>query len=125
VAEVAGYGGFIGFVAVDAGFHFHRKKCGGGVLAPHFAVAGFTGYFRGGVICVAEKYEIREDVNRFFGRDFRVFRQVERGVARLAFLGFWEGRALRRFGSGVAGDALQFQGRVARVAELDWRAAQG
>jgi hypothetical protein len=40
-------------------------------------------------------------------------------MADLAFLGFWKRCALRRFGSRVAGDALQFQRRVLRVVKLD------
>jgi hypothetical protein len=72
----------------------------------------------GFVAGVTENDEIGEHEDRFFGCDFR--RQVEFGVAGLAFFGVRKSRSLGGFGCRVAGDALQFQGRVDRVAELDY-----
>lgn len=72
-----------------------------------------------GMLGVAEENEVRQHINRLFGRYLRIFRQIESSVADLAFLGFREGCALGGFGGRVAGDALHFQRRVARMGELD------
>lgn len=68
---------------------------------------------------VTEENEVRQHINWFFGLYLRIFRQIESGVADLAFLGFREGCALGGFGGHVAGDALHFQRRVERMAESD------
>jgi hypothetical protein len=91
VANGAGYGGSVRFMAVDARFHLYGHK---GLMA-RFAV--------GRVFGMTEKHEVRKHANGFFRHDFHIFRQMEFRVARLAFLSLWKRGAL---GDLVAGDAL-------------------
>jgi hypothetical protein len=70
------------------------------------------------VFGVTENDEVRQHVDRFFRGDF--WGQIELGVAGLALLSCGKAGALGGFGCGVAGDALQLERRVARVAELDY-----
>ena len=82
-----------------------------------------TGVATDNVLGMAEENEVRQHINRLFRRYLGIFRQIESSMANLAFLSFRERCALGDFCGRVAGDALHFQRRVARVAELDRRGA--
>jgi hypothetical protein len=76
----------------------------------------------GFVFGVTENDEVRQHIDRLFGRYYP--RQIQFVVADLAFLGIRKPSPFSGFGVWVAGDALQFQGRVAGVAELHWGSGQ-
>jgi hypothetical protein len=100
-------------VAVHASFHFHDQKRLVRVLAMARGAPGF-------MFGMAEENKVRQHINRLCGPYWGIFGHIEPGVANLAFLGFRKPCPLRSFGRRVARDALQFQGRVAGVVELNW-----